>query len=162
MQTTGYETSNAIEVCRDFMNSPVITVHGSTTALAAAAIMREHGIGFLPVVDDEGRGVGVVTDRDLAVRVCAEGHAPAEVKVAAIMTTKLLTCRDGDALHAAESLMIENMRSRIGIEDAEGKLIGVLSIADLARRYDFDATCALRSLLRRDARRCESSTPHCR
>ena len=101
------------------MNSPAVSVRVHATAEEAAQTMRDRGIGFLPVVDDEGRSVGVVTDRDLAVRLCAEGRAPAEAMVADIMTPTLLTCRDSDPLHVAESLMTGRLRSRIGVEDAD-------------------------------------------
>jgi CBS domain-containing protein len=96
-----------------------------------AKLMKEENIGFVPICNEAGEPVGTVTDRDLAIRVLAEGKT-ADAKVDDVMTRDVVSCRVGDDLSQAERLMRERRKSRIMICDEGGKLVGVISLSDLA------------------------------
>jgi CBS domain-containing protein len=96
-----------------------------------ARIMKEEDIGFLPICDTSGAPVGAVTDRDLAIRVLAENRT-ADEKVSSVMTRDVVSCRIGADVRDAERLMRERRTSRVMVCDAQGKLQGVISLADLA------------------------------
>ncbi|HSN32545.1 MAG TPA: CBS domain-containing protein [Ideonella sp.] len=124
--------------CASIMHRPVVTVDARASARDAAELMRAHGIGFLPVCDAEGRAVGVVTDRDLAVRVCAAGGDAAKVPMAGVMTREVVACRATDRIVCVEELMIRHKKQRILVLDEGGRPAGVIAVADLAAhdRYE--------------------------
>lgn len=105
------------------------------TVRAAARLMKEESIGFVPVCNDEGEPVGAVTDRDLAIRVLAEGRS-ADERLEACMTRDVAACKLGDDLGDVERLMREKRISRVMVCDDAGKLRGVVSFADLAEAQD--------------------------
>ncbi len=96
-----------------------------------ARLMKEQSIGFVPICNDAGEPVGAVTDRDLAIRVLAEGRS-ADERIDGFMTRDVIGCRTGDDIRDAERLMRDARRSRIMVCDAGGKLQGVISLADIA------------------------------
>ncbi len=124
--------------CTAVMHHPVVTIDAAESAQAAAARMRQHGIGFLPVCDRDGRAIGVVTDRDLALRVCADGRDAAAVRVADVMSPEVVACHAGDSLVCVEELMIGHKKQRILVVDESGRPAGVIAVADLAAhdRYE--------------------------
>jgi CBS domain-containing protein len=105
------------------------------TAADAAARMRDGNIGFMPVVDDAEQVVGVLTDRDLTVRVLAEAR-PAQTPVEDVMTEEVISCRPDDDLDRAEELMRTNQKARLVVIDESGRAAGVISLADIARYED--------------------------
>lgn len=127
-------------ICRELMRSPVISCHLDAPAARTAALMRTRKLGFIPVCDDEGRVVGTVTDRDLAIRVLAECSVPGDARLQAItplrfvMTPGPVTCSPDDDLEHAEELMRRFHKSRIICVDAERRPVGVISLSDIARR----------------------------
>lgn len=123
--------------CRQVMTPRVECIGRSATAIAAAAIMRELNIGFLPVCNDRGAAVGALTDRDLAVRVIAT-RRPLETAVADVMTPGPIHCSADDPLSVAENLMARFRKSRIVCVDARSRPIGVVSLSDIARVERFD------------------------
>ncbi len=101
------------------------------TARDCARMMKEQDIGFVPVCDRDGKPVGAITDRDLAIRILAEGRSGDE-QIGRCMTQDIVGCRiDDDVLRAAE-LMREHQVSRVMVCDAGGRLQGVVSLHDLA------------------------------
>jgi CBS domain-containing protein len=117
---------------------PVVTASAGDSARRAAELMREHDVGFLPVCDERGVAVGVITDRDLVLRVCAAGRAVDEAHLGEIMSTPVVTCQPSDSLVAVEELMIAHRTQRILVTDERGVPLGVVAIADLAEhdRYE--------------------------
>ena len=97
--------------------------------------MRDLNIGFLPIVDDGGQLVGVLTDRDIAVRVVAENHGP-RVTVEQVMTEDVITCDPEDDVERAEALMGVNQLSRLVCVDETGQVAGVISLSDIAQYED--------------------------
>jgi CBS domain-containing protein len=94
--------------------------------------MKHQNVGFVPVIDATGRLVGVVTDRDLAVRVLSEGRS-ATTELWRIMTKEVVTFAADDDLREAEAGMIARQVSRVVITGPHGRCLGVLSISDIVR-----------------------------
>jgi CBS domain-containing protein len=98
----------------------------------AAVLMADADVGFLPVCDEEGYVWGVLTDRDIVVRVCAAGGPPGATPVKDAMSRAVIACRPDDSIDVAERLMEENRKSRILVTDEQAKLLGVISLSDIA------------------------------
>lgn len=103
------------------------------TADRGAKTMWERDCGAVPVVDQEGRVVAMVTDRDLCMAALTQGRPLAEIHVSSAMSRRLWSCRPQDDVKDAEKLMRAHQVRRLPVVDAEGKLVGILSISDLAR-----------------------------
>jgi CBS domain-containing protein len=101
------------------------------TVRDCATMMRDAEIGFVPICNETGEPVGAVTDRDLAIRVLAEGLS-ADEPVRRFMTRDVVSCRLGDDVDDAEQLMRQHQKSRIMVCDEMGRLRGVISLADIA------------------------------
>lgn len=95
--------------------------------------MRDAQTGFLPVCDGQGKVVGVVTDRDITVRASAEKLPVDRTPVDRIMTRSIIACSEGDPLSRVGELMTQHQRSRVVVTDSDGRLLGVLSLTDLAQ-----------------------------
>jgi len=124
--------------CSDVMtDNPVYALPDDTVA-KVAQLMKKEDIGPVPVVDDERnkRLVGIVTDRDLALKVVAEGHDPQTTKVEEVMTRKLITCRPDDDVESAMKAMAQYQLRRIPVVDNDDRLVGIISQADVATRVD--------------------------
>ncbi len=110
------------------------------SAQVAANLMREAGVGFLPVLEKYSRRlVGVVTDRDLCLFVVAQGSPAAGVLVGECMTADPLFCRSHDDVGTALELMRGNALRRLPVVNEEGAVEGVISIDDLIRYAQIDA-----------------------
>jgi CBS domain-containing protein len=103
------------------------------TARHAAELMKEQQAGALPVVEKHGGGklAGVVTDRDLCLRVIAEGRDPGKTQVRECMTSSPIYCKPEDDVQHALSLMREHHVRRIPVVDAEHRICGMISFANL-------------------------------
>jgi|GEM_PF-796996 len=119
--------------CAEVMHGDVDCCSRADTAASIAASMGEHNIGFVPVCDEEGRVIGTITDRDLALRVVAERRDPDATRAEDVLTPELVLCAPDDTLQSAEELMAEYKKSRILVSDAERHAIGVVSLSDIAR-----------------------------
>lgn len=103
------------------------------TIQTAAETMASAGIGFLPICDREGRAIGVVTDRDLTTRALAKKVAPSS-SAALVMSSPAITCLESADLRDAEELMAVERKARLVVTDAEGTVVGILSLADLVEK----------------------------
>jgi CBS domain-containing protein len=99
----------------------------------SAKIMWERDCGAVPVVDQEGRVIAMLTDRDICMAALTQGRALGEIHVSSAMSRKLWSCRPKDDLKEAEKVMRAHQVRRLPVVDPEGKLVGLLSISDLAR-----------------------------
>jgi CBS domain-containing protein len=118
--------------CREVMNKNVVVCEEGESVAACARLMRDRAIGFLPVVDGGGQVVGVLTDRDLTLRVLAEEREP-ETPVRAVMTRDVRICRPWDSLREAERKMAAVRKSRLVVADEDGCCAGVISLSDIAQ-----------------------------
>jgi CBS domain-containing protein len=115
---------------RDVMTPVPCAVTPATTVREAAGMMAREDVGTLPIVEGD-RLVGVVTDRDLVVRVLAEARDPAVMTVIEVATRDLLTVDAGDDAARAVELMARHGVRRLPVLD-DGRLIGIVSRADVA------------------------------
>lgn len=139
---------------RELMSKSVVSITPEESAALAARLLTRHNLGMLPVCGQDGRLVGVVTDRDIVTRCLAAGQDPSRVPVEDIMTRELETLSPQEEGEAALARMAGCQVRRLPVVE-EGKVVGVLSLADLARsrRYEAEAAQALcqisESLVRR-------------
>ncbi|HEX9241753.1 MAG TPA: CBS domain-containing protein [Anaeromyxobacter sp.] len=99
--------------------------------IEAARLMRDESIGFVPICDDAGKPIGAITDRDLTIRVLADGRSPDE-KLSAFMTRDVISCRTGDDAEEVARLMRTHRKSRVMVCDESDQLVGVVSLHDIA------------------------------
>lgn len=109
-----------------------------TTVREAARLMKTEDVGMLPVVRSEGSRsmVGVVTDRDIAIRHVAEGHSSPDCPVSEAMSSNVKTCKASDSVDDVMKLMGKEQLRRIPIVDERGDLVGVIAQADIAIEAD--------------------------
>jgi CBS domain-containing protein len=100
----------------------------------AAKIMWERDCGAVPVVDQDGRVVAVLTDRDICMAAFTQGRTLADIRVSSAMSRRLWTARADDDVKDAEKTMKAHQVRRLPVVDAEGRLLGILSLSDLARQ----------------------------
>jgi len=120
---------------RDVMTPMPCTVPGSVSVTYAARAMRENDIGAVVVVDEE-RLFGILTDRDIVVRVLAEEMDPATTTVADICSRDLTTVRPTDSVGSAVRLMREKALRRLPVVEDNGDVVGIVSLGDLAVERD--------------------------
>ncbi|MFO0984774.1 MAG: CBS domain-containing protein [Planctomycetota bacterium] len=94
--------------------------------------MWDHDCGCVPI-EDEGRVIGILTDRDICMAAYTQGGALASLKVRNAMSSKVLVCHPDDAVLDAERLMRANRIRRLPVVDDTGRLVGIVSLNDLAR-----------------------------
>ena len=106
----------------------------SDSAQTVAKILCDRNIGSMPVVASQPsrRLVGMITDRDLCCSVVAQGMDPKTTAIEKLITLAPLTCREGENIEVCERLMQEHQVRRIPVIDAEERVIGIVSQADLA------------------------------
>jgi CBS domain-containing protein len=120
---------------RQSMTSNPRTVDPDDTIAMAATIMRDEDAGVVPVVED-GRLVAVVTDRDIAIRAVADGKDPRSTTVAEIASRELVTIDPQQDLDEALRLMAQHQVRRLPVVEEDGRLVGILAQADVAREGD--------------------------
>lgn len=99
----------------------------------AANVMWELDCGCVPVIAEGRRLVGMVTDRDACMAALLSGRPLHELRVVEVMSKELVTCRPGDDLSVAQALMRTKRVRRLPVTDREGRIVGILSLNDLAR-----------------------------
>ncbi len=126
----------APEKCRDIMTKDPFCCVPEDTAAQAARLMKRHDIGVLPVVEDRAgkKLVGVVTDRDLALRVVAGGLDPSSIAVKLVMSKPAILCSPDDGCEAAPDLMEKHRIRRVFVTDQSGRVVGVIAESDVALR----------------------------
>jgi CBS domain-containing protein len=140
--------------CAEVMKSDVRTVGEGDSVSRAADLMAVANVGFLPVIDSQRRVVGTLTDRDIVVRVVAQGRLSAECRVGEVMSRDVVSCRPDDDLALAEALMAQCQISRLAITDEEGTLAGIISLSDVAKRAPAGrAGATLRAVAAREVQR---------
>lgn len=116
---------------KDMMTKEVECLDPRSSLKKAAQLMGDTGVGSLPVVED-GRVIGVLTDRDIVLRTVAAGINPIESTVGEIMTPDVVRCSEEDDVQAAADLMAEHHVRRVVVTDEQGGLTGIVALEDLA------------------------------
>ena len=117
---------------KELMTSDVKSCGLDTNLAAAAKIMWEEDCGAVPVTDDSGRVVGVITDRDICIAGATRPNAEGEIPVRDVISDELYTCAPSDDARAALDTMRQRKVRRLPVVDASGRLAGIVSIHDLA------------------------------
>jgi CBS domain-containing protein len=121
----------------EVMTRDVQTVRPDQTAREAASFMLSADAGAIPVIEDD-RLVGMITDRDIAVRGVAEGHGP-ETPVRELMTNDIVAARIDDNVDDIAARMSEAQVRRLPVIDDQEKLCGIVSLGDLSQQGDDSA-----------------------
>ncbi len=116
------------------MTRGVATCNSRDSVAKPAQIMWENDCGCVPVVDDDGRAVGMITDRDICMAAYTQGEPLANIPVSRAASYHLVAVLEDDGLDRAQSLMQKHQIRRIPVTDDRGRPIGMLSMNDLARR----------------------------
>jgi CBS domain-containing protein len=121
--------------CAEVMTPSPTACNPQHTAIDAAELMRREDCGLLPVVSEDGKKlIGVLTDRDIVLKVVAEGRDPRSTAVSEVMTTDVVTCLPQESVEMAMEQMATRQVRRIPIVDRDGSLVGIVAQADVATR----------------------------
>ena len=121
---------------RDLANFDVKVCSPDTDLASAAKIMWDCDCGVVPVVNEERRLVGMVTDRDICIAAATRAAKPSDIQVRDVMSQSVASCRADDDVQAALSAMKQRRVRRLPVLDARGRLAGIISVNDLAMRAD--------------------------
>ncbi len=119
---------------RDIMTPDPACCTPDSTAQEAALLMKEHDCGAIPVVErrESRRLVGIVTDRDLAIRGLAAGRGP-ETPVRELVTEAPVSCNPDDEVEIVREVMVARLVRRVPVVDENGNVVGIVAQADIAR-----------------------------
>lgn len=121
-------------VVADLMTKNALSITPHNKLADAALLMWQHDCGALPVVEPEsGRVIGMVTDRDICMACWSRNLSPGDVFVSDAMSQHLVHCHPSEAVERAETIMHANQIRRLPVVDSDERLLGILSLADIAR-----------------------------
>lgn len=128
--------------CRDVMTKSPVCGYPDDTVAHVARLMKSEDIGPVPIVQDDTsmKLLGIVTDRDLAIKVVAEERDPGTTRVKDVMTTDVITCRESDDIETALDAMSKNQLRRIPVLHDGNMLVGIIAQADVATRLNPEKT----------------------
>lgn len=133
-----------MKTCNDVMTANPACCIAKDSVEKVAMMMKHEHVGPIPVVEDESskKLIGIVTDRDLVLKVIAEGKDPQNTRVDEVMTRDPVRCTPADDLEDILETMARHQVRRIPVVDDENRVIGILSQADVATRSDNDKRTA--------------------
>lgn len=126
---------------KEVMRSDPITVDAEAPVTEAARAMRDADIGDVIVLDDSDQVCGILTDRDIAVRLVAEGRDPTQTKLGEVCSDEVIALKPDDSVSDAVRLMSEKAIRRLPVLEG-GKAVGIVSLGDLAEAQDPDSALA--------------------
>jgi len=129
-------------VCREVMTPDPACCQATDSIVRVAQFMKTEDVGAVPVVESLStrKLVGIVTDRDIAVKAVASGRSVDSTTVKEVMTTDVVTCREDEDVDKAVARMAERQVRRLPVVDAGGTMRGIISQADIATRVNQDNT----------------------
>jgi CBS domain-containing protein len=139
---------------KECMTRRVHTVGPDATLAEAARMMAEHDVGVLPVANPD-RLIGMITDRDIAIRAIAEGRGP-DTKVSAVMSDEVLYCYDTEEIEDVLANMGDIQVRRLPVIDQDKRLVGIVSLSDLADDEEQAAGEALCQIAREGGQHSQS------
>lgn len=119
------------------MSKHIFTCRASDSLSVAAQIMWDHDCGCVPVIGDTGKLIGMITDRDICMAGYTQGKTLADIPVANACSRELYTCQNEELVVDAMRTMALAQVRRLPVVDADGRLVGVLSLSDLIRHVWF-------------------------
>jgi CBS domain-containing protein len=124
--------------CNEVMTKNPVCCFPNNLVSEVAELMKSRDIGPVPIIENEQtrKLIGIVTDRDLALKIVAEGRDPKSTKAEVVMTRKVVTCRAEDDLQHALDAMSEHKLRRIPVVDNNNGIVGIIAQADVATRVD--------------------------
>jgi CBS domain-containing protein len=120
---------------RDLMTDKPCSIDADKSVAYAAKMMRDEDVGLAPIVEGD-RLVGTLTDRDIAVRVVAEGRDPEATTAREVASTDVVTVDPDQDLDEALRLMAQHQIRRLPVVEEDGRLVGIVAQADVARHGD--------------------------
>jgi CBS domain-containing protein len=117
---------------KELMTSDVKSCSPETNLAAAAQIMWDEDCGVVPVIDERGKVVGVITDRDICIAAATRARSEGEIRVQDVISKALYTCSPGDDMRTALETMRSRKVRRLPVIDQGGRLAGIVSIHDIA------------------------------
>ena len=120
---------------KDVMTSNPCTIDADKSVAYAAKMMRDEDVGLAPIVEGD-KLIGMLTDRDIAIRVVAEGRNPDQVKVRDVASKQVVTIDPQQDLDEALRIMAKHQVRRLAVVEEDGRLVGVVAQADVAREGD--------------------------
>lgn len=131
-----------MQTIQDIMTRDVQTISPQDTVQRAAQLMDELNVGAIPVLDGD-QLVGMITDRDITVRSVAVGQNPTSTQVADVMSTDVRTCTADQSVEEVLDTMGDVQIRRIPVLDDQSKVIGIVSLGDVATRHAADVDLTL-------------------
>lgn len=124
--------------CHEVMTKDPVCCLPNDSALKAAELMKSGNIGSIPVIEnEEGKKlIGIVTDRDLTLKIVAQGLDSKTRKIETLMSRNIVTCHPDDDLQKALDIMAEHQLRRLPVVDENGRIRGIIAQADIATRSD--------------------------
>jgi len=124
--------------CEEVMTKNPVCCLPNDTAVKVAQLMKHENVGAIPVIENAQtkKLVGIVTDRDLAMTIVAEGLDAKSTKAEAVMTRKVVTCLASDDLQKPLDAMAEHQLRRLPVVDNDNKVVGIIAQADVATRIN--------------------------
>jgi len=124
--------------CNEVMTKDPVCCLPGDLVIKAAQLMKSEHVGSIPVIENEQtkKLLGIITDRDLALKIVADKLDAASTKVEMVMTRKLVTCQAEDDLQKAMDAMSENQLRRIPIVDDDNQILGIIAQADVVIHFD--------------------------
>ncbi|MCE4600198.1 MAG: CBS domain-containing protein [Desulfurococcales archaeon] len=112
-----------------------IVMKPEDTVDKAVSKMAEENVGSVIIVDDKLKPIGIFTERDLLIKVCAKGLDPSRVKLGDVMTRRLVTIKESEPARRALETMLHFGFRHLPVVDSSGRLVGVISIKDVSRPF---------------------------
>lgn len=117
---------------KEIMSANVEIVKPTSSLRATARTLSNLNVGALPVVDD-GKLVGIITDRDVSVHAIAIGREPQSTDVQTVMTKEVFTCKADQSLAEAAEIMEQHNIRRLAVVNEDGEVVGILTVDDIAQ-----------------------------
>lgn len=118
---------------KEIMTHPVITAPTHSTLDAVAKLMWEFDCGAVPLVGDDGRLTGIVTDRDICMAAYTQGKPLSSIAAETAMARSVIACHTSDSVETVEHLMRDNQIRRVPVLDSDNRPVGIVSMNDVAR-----------------------------
>lgn len=127
-----------MRTCKEVMTSNPVCCLPDEKVNEVAQMMKSAGVGAIPVIENRENHflIGILTDRDLALKVVATGRNPSKMKIKQVMKHKLFTCLQSDDVQKAFDVMATRQVRRIPVIDGSGAIVGIIAQGDIATRID--------------------------